>query len=259
MIEAVIFDWAGTAVDFGSFAPVKAFMEAFKSFGIDVTVDETRKPMGLLKIDHIRTMLKMERIRMQWEKVYGKNPDEEDAQNIYREFEPKLLFILKDYCEPKPYFLDAVKQLRAMGLKIGSTTGYNDAMMEIVVPEAEKHGYSPDYWISPDSVDKKGRPDPYMIFRNMEVLDIKSVKNVIKIGDTVSDIKEALNAGVIAVGVIEGSSVMGLTQDEFDKLSESERKSISDKTEKTFREAGADFVIKNMSCLVDLILAIGVK
>ena len=33
-IEAVIFDWAGTTVDYGSFAPVVAFAKAFEKFGI---------------------------------------------------------------------------------------------------------------------------------------------------------------------------------------------------------------------------------
>ena len=30
-IKAVIFDWAGTTVDYGCFAPVKGFVEGFKS------------------------------------------------------------------------------------------------------------------------------------------------------------------------------------------------------------------------------------
>lgn len=38
-IKAVIFDWAGTAVDYGSFAPVKGFVDGFKSIGIDITVE----------------------------------------------------------------------------------------------------------------------------------------------------------------------------------------------------------------------------
>lgn len=61
-IEAVIFDWAGTTVDYGCFAPVQAFVEAFKSFGIEPTMEEVRKPMGMLKIDHIRTMMQMETV-----------------------------------------------------------------------------------------------------------------------------------------------------------------------------------------------------
>ena len=42
MIEAVIFDWAGTTVDYGCFDPVKAFMEAFAHHGGAVTMEEAR-------------------------------------------------------------------------------------------------------------------------------------------------------------------------------------------------------------------------
>ena len=38
-IQGVIFDWAGTTVDFGCFAPVSAFVEAFRKAGIDVTLE----------------------------------------------------------------------------------------------------------------------------------------------------------------------------------------------------------------------------
>jgi len=62
-IETVIFDWAGTAVDFGCFAPVNVFLTIFEDAGVSVTLEEARKPMGMLKIDHIRTMLEMPRIQ----------------------------------------------------------------------------------------------------------------------------------------------------------------------------------------------------
>lgn len=48
--EGIIFDWAGTTVDYGCMAPVRAFDEAFKSFGIEPTMEEIRKPMGMLKL-----------------------------------------------------------------------------------------------------------------------------------------------------------------------------------------------------------------
>lgn len=70
--EAVIFDWAGTTVDYGSFAPVQAFMEVFEEYGIEPTIEETRKPMGMLKWDHIKTMLEMERIGKEFEEVHGR-------------------------------------------------------------------------------------------------------------------------------------------------------------------------------------------
>ena len=88
MIEAVIFDWAGTTVDYGCFAPVKAFMEAFAHHGVPVTMEETRKPMGMLKRDHIRTMLNMERIAAEWKRVHGHEATEEDVDAVYAQFEP---------------------------------------------------------------------------------------------------------------------------------------------------------------------------
>ena len=56
-IECIIMDWAGTAVDYGCFAPVAAFIEAFAENGLVIDVVQTRKPMGLPKIQHIRELL----------------------------------------------------------------------------------------------------------------------------------------------------------------------------------------------------------
>lgn len=252
-IEAVIFDWAGTTVDFGCFAPVQAFIRAFEEFGITPTVEEVRKPMGMLKRDHIKTMMNMERIHEQWMKVHGTDFTEEDIDKVYEASEKGILKILKDFAEPKPYTLDTVKKLRERGIKIGSTTGYTDEMMEIVVPLAKEKGYEPDCWFSPNSVSDMGRPFPYMIFKNMEQLKVSSVRNVIKVGDTVSDIKEGLAAGVLTVGVIEGSSIMALSEAEYEKLHEDEKADICNHVKKVYEEAGADYVISNLSELPILI------
>ncbi|GAL04724.1 phosphonoacetaldehyde hydrolase [Photobacterium aphoticum] len=54
-VQAVIFDWAGTIVDFGSFAPTTIFVEAFKQgFDFDISLEESRVPMGVAKRDHIQ-------------------------------------------------------------------------------------------------------------------------------------------------------------------------------------------------------------
>lgn len=258
MIEAVVFDWAGTTVDYGCFAPVQAFVEAFRHFGIEVTMEETRKPMGMLKRDHIRTMLNMERIAKEWERVFGRKAGQEDVEAVYAQFEPKLFSILDQFAAPKPDVVETVAQLRAMGLGIGSTTGYTDAMMAVVAPAAAQQGYAPDCWFSPDSTGGKGRPYPYMMFENMKSLHVSAAKNVVKVGDTVSDIKEGVNAGAWSVGVIEGSSEMGLSREEYESLSQTERETACQKTEETFRKAGADFVIRNLSELPQLIYTLGV-
>ncbi len=253
-IKAVIFDWAGTTVDFGCMAPVQAFVEVFKQYGIEPTMEEVRKPMGMLKIDHIRTMLKMDRIRDLWIDKYGKEPAEEDAQALYGIFEEKLLSILPDYSDPKPGVVEAVNRLRRHGYKIGSTTGYNDKMMEIVVPAAREKGYEPDVWFSPDSTGQKGRPWPYMIFRNMEALEIKKVNRVLKVGDTISDIKEGRNAGVWSAAIVVGSSEMGLSLQEYEALSQEEKDRLCRETADRFVEAGADKVFYTIQDLEEFLL-----
>ncbi|MDZ4992098.1 phosphonoacetaldehyde hydrolase [Clostridium perfringens] len=252
-VEGVIFDWAGTTVDFGCFAPINVFIDIFKNAGIDVTMEEARKPMGMLKIDHIRTMLEMDRIRGLWRENYGREFTEDDVEKLHSKFETTLLESLLKYTEPIPEVLDAIKYLRENNIKVGSTTGYTNSMMEIVTKGAKENGYEPDFWITADSTNSCGRPYPYMIFKNLEALKITSVLNTIKIGDTESDIKEGKNAGVWTVGVIVGSSEMGLSYEEFNKLSEEEKENIISETEKKFLKWGADFTIRTMGEIGELV------
>lgn len=252
-IEAVIFDWAGTTVDYGCFAPVQVFTEVFQERGIDPVQEEVREPMGMLKWDHIRTMLEMDRIKKAWTEKYGREPEDADADAMYANYEPALLKILPQYADPKPYVVDTVRKLREKGIKIGSTTGYTDVMMEIVAPEAAKAGYAPDCWYSPDSCQKMGRPYPYMIFKNMEKLKVDSVSKVLKAGDTVSDILEGKNAGVFTVGILEGSSVIGLSKEEFEALSAEEKTSRMKAAEKKYRDAGADAVVRDIRGILEYI------
>ena len=93
-----------------------------------------------------------------------------------------------------------------------------------------------------------------MIFRNMEALEIKKVRRVLKVGDTVSDIKEGRNAGVWSAGIVVGSSEMGLTQAEYEALSQEEKDRLCRETADRFLEAGADKVFYTMEDLCEFLL-----
>ena len=147
-----------------------------------------------------------------------------------------------------------MNRLKRNGIRIGSTTGYNDKMMDIVVPAAKEKGYEPDVWFSPDSTGQKGRPYPYMIFRNIEALGIKKVRRVLKVGDTVSDIKEGKNAGVWSAGIVVGSSEMGLTLEEYEALTQDEREKKCAEVADRFIEAGADKVFYTIEDLGEFLL-----
>jgi len=251
-IAAVIFDWAGTTVDYGCFAPLDVFLSVFGEAGIDLTLDEARGPMGMLKIDHIRALTQIPRVAAEWKEKYGKLPDESDVGQLYSKFEPALIGILTAYTDPIEGVLETVEELRGRGLKIGSTTGYTDSMMEVVTYEAGKKGYKPDSMVTPDGL-PAGRPAPWMCYENAKRLGVYPMSAIVKVGDTLSDIKEGVNAGCVSVGVVVGSSEMGLKKEQAEALTAEEFEEKCRQVEERFYSAGAHYTIRTMKELPGLI------
>lgn len=245
MIKAVMLDWAGTMVDYGCFAPLNVFIEVFAKAGIEVTAEEARKPMGLLKRDHIAEMCRMERIRNLWQEKHGQAPGEQDIDRLYADFEPLLFSILNQYAEPIPGALELAGRLRSRGIRIGSTTGYTRAMMDIVAPKAAEYGYEPDCLVTPNEV-AGGRPYPWMIYRNAEAMNVYPMYEVIKAGDTVSDMQEGVNAGCWTVGVILGSSELGMSELEVNACEPQELERRKAVVARRLIDAGAHYVIEHI-------------
>ena len=251
-IECVIMDWAGTSVDYGCFAPVAAFVDSFKQMGLTVTAAETRAHMGVTKIEEIRALFSIERVGEDFREKYGRDYTEEDVQECYKRFQKVLFDTLEDYTEPIPGVVEVIAKLRAQGIKIGSTTGYTQKMMDVVIPAAEKKGYRIDNCVTSDNL-PGGRPKPYMIYRNMCDLDVASRFSVLKYGDTIADIREGVNAGVWSVGVIMGSNELGLTEKETRTLPMGELKCRMAKVRDRMYAAGADYVVDTIAELPMLI------
>lgn len=241
-IKAVIFDWAGTTIDYGCFAPVKGFIDGFKSLGIDITNEMARKPMGLLKLDHTRAIAAM----------LPEPISEEEILQAYGVFEETLFANIEQHCDIKDHVIETVAALRERGIKIGSTTGYTSKMMEGILQKVADMGYSPDFWISAD-LTAKGRPYPYMIWNNLMEFGISDPREAVKVGDTISDIAEGKNANCWTVGVIMGSSELGLTRDEVSALSEQELNDRKAAVRAAYYKGGADYIINDMDELLDVI------
>lgn len=247
-VKAVIFDWAGTTIDYGCFAPIKGFIDGFQSIGINISNEMARKPMGLLKIDHTRAIAAM----------LPEPISEEEILKAYGTFEETLFANIEQHCDVKDHVTEVVSALRLQGIKIGSTTGYTSAMMKRVVRKAEENGYSPDFWISADQT-PKGRPYPYMIWSNLMHFGISDAREAVKVGDTTADIAEGKNADCWTVGVIMGSSELGLTRDEVSALSENELTDRKSVVRMAYHKAGADYIIDDMDELLDVIADINRK
>ena len=257
-ISMVVFDWAGTTVDYGSSAPHRVFGEVFSKHGIRLTDGEIDGPMGMEKKDHIRALLSLPSGSAQFEKVNGRKFTEADVEAWYEEFERTLHDIVAKYSTPLPGVLDTVSELRSMGLKIGSTTGYTSEMMKAVLPAAKALGYAPDCVVTPD-VTGSGRPAPFMLFECMRQLNVYPPCRVIKVGDTVADMLEGKNAGAYAVGVLEGSNLLGLSEEQYARTPSSELCALKARARSRYLEAGADFVIDSISELFALVSALDAR
>ena len=242
IIKAVIFDWAGTTIDYGCFAPVQGFIDGFESVGIDITNEMIRQPMGLPKLEHVKAISAMLETPL----------NEDEIQQVYEIFEISLLVNLDNYCEINDYVLETIKELKERSIHIGSTTGYTAAMIEKILPRIRAQGYEPEYWITPEQV-SKARPYPYMIWSNMMHFEISDPKEVIKIGDTIVDIEEGKNADCWTVGIIMGSSLLGLSKIEVEKLSEADLKNEMERVRAVYYQAGADYIIDDLSDLPSVI------
>ena len=242
VIKLVVFDWAGTTVDYGSSAPSEVFDRVFTRAGLYFTREEISRPMGMEKKAHIRELLASESGNRQWLEAYGAPWTEADVERLYQEFEDTLRQVVAEYSTPIPGVVETVARLREQGLRIGSTTGYTSQMMEQVIPRAKSLGYEADCVVTPD-ITGAGRPTPFMVYECMRRLNVYPPAAVVKVGDTVVDILEGRNAGAWSVGILTGSNLLGLTQAEYQAADPDELKARKQKAADRYREAGADMVI----------------
>jgi phosphonoacetaldehyde hydrolase len=237
-IQLVVFDWAGTTIDFGCLAPAGAFVVAFASRGVQVSLAEARGPMGLHKKDHIRAMLRTESVGTKWRAATGCDWTEDDVNDLYSDVTPRQVEAAARYSDLIPGVVSTVNELRRRGLKIAATTGYFREAADVVLAAAKRQGYEPDFAICADDV-PAGRPAPWMIFRCMEALNVYPPAAVVKVGDTVIDIEDGRNAGCWSVGVVDSSNEMGLSEAELAALSLPELVGRREKIRRRYRIADA--------------------
>ena len=248
-VKAVVLDWAGTTVDFGCVAPAAVFVDVFRKEGVEITMEEARGPMGLAKKDHIRVLCRAESIRARWNATHGKAPGEEDVEGLHSSFTLALNSSILNHSDLIPGTLEFVAALRKRGIKIGSTTGYSAETMEILLEDSRKRGYEPDALVSPDEV-PAGRPYPWMCYTNAIKLEAYPMRGMVKIGDTVADIQEGLNAGMWTVGLAKSGNEIGLTMGELLLMDPQEFRRRLEAAYGRLRETGAHYVVDGIwDCL----------
>lgn len=250
-IKAVIFDLSGTIIDYGCQAPVKAFVEAFKTNGLVVTDQQVRQFMGMGKKEHLNELLKLESVQAQTQLAPV------DSKNIYEDIQRKLIEITPEYSTliPAAQFLIDILHLRDIPYAV--TTGYPAAVVSKFLPNLIEQGFRPVTIVCSDQV-RRSRPHPDMALKAAESFDPYILKSeILKIGDTSSDIEEGQRAGMQTFAVIHSSSEMGLTVEQIRNLKKNNPEELKER-EKNIRERwtklGVDYMGKDAGDVVELLM-----
>jgi phosphonoacetaldehyde hydrolase len=243
-IKAVVLDWAGTMVDHGSRAPAIVFQEIFRQRGVPITVGEAREPMGMAKRQHIATVAAMPRVAEAWVAKFGSACSEADIDAMYEEFLPMQKSILGEHSQLIDGAADTAAWLKENGVKIGSSTGYTQELMSIVVPAAAKQGYSPDCYLCAEDA-PKGRPAPFLIFEAAKRMDVFPTWHMVKVDDTPVGIVAGRNAGCWTVGITKAGNCVGLSVEEFEALSDAEKADAISKASAKMLDAGAHMLAES--------------
>ena len=247
-IKAVVFDWAGTMIDFGSCAPVDAMRAAFAQAGVTVSDAAIRAPMGRAKRDHVDAILYAPDVAAAWQAAHGSAPGVADGDRIYTALEPLMAEAAGKHTKLISGAAELVAQLRAEGIKIGSCTGYTRAMMAEILPQAAAQGYAPDSVVCAGET-LEGRPSPLMLWQNMVNLGVWPASACVKVDDAEVGIEEGRNAGCWTVGVAASGNGVGLDSEAFAALDSEDRRSRIAKAAANLEAAGAHFVIDTVTDL----------
>lgn len=251
-LKAVVFDWAGTIVDFGSRAPMGAFVEAYQRLGVAITIAEARKPMGLPKRAHIAALMAEPEIADRWAAAHGHRPGEADIDLVYGIFVPLNEAVVTDYADLIPGAVDTVAECRRRGLKIGSTTGYVRSIMERLVPLAAAAGYVPDNLVCAGDL-ADGRPGPLMMYRTFADIGVHPPRAVVKVDDTEPGILEGKAAGTWTVGLSVSGNMVGLSRAEWEALPVADQARLRAQAEAGHRALNVDFVIDSVADLLPVL------
>jgi phosphonoacetaldehyde hydrolase len=251
-VKAVVFDWAGTMIDFGCMAPVHALVDLFAGEGIALSATEARRDMGKAKLDHLRALLDEPGLAARWLRVKGVAATEADIERLYQKLIPAMAAAAGQASVLIPGAAQTVAELRSLGVKIGSGTGYTREMMAAILPRAAEQGYAPDTLVCAGET-PSGRPAPLMTWKALIELDAWPARACIKVDDAAVGIEEGRLAGCWTIGLSASGNGVGLDASTYAGLEPSERRRRVAIAEDELLAAGADYVIEDVSHLMPIV------
>jgi phosphonatase-like hydrolase len=193
-IKLIVSDVGGTLIQDHGEVPA-AMLGAFSRHGMTVTAAEFSEWRGASKRGMVQHFVGLRG------PAAGRSAL---IEAIYSDF---VATASKAYADVQPIAgaEDALKQLRAAGYLIATSTGFDRQLNSQVMKKLNWEHYFAASITSDDVVD--GRPSPFMIYRAMEGAHVDNIATVLVVGDTPLDLQAGNNSGAAAVvGVFSGAA-----------------------------------------------------
>lgn len=208
-ISMVMFDLSGTTVKDDT-GVRDCLYKAAVEFNLQTTPEEILFHMGTNKIHLYQYLIAKSRGQQINFKNFEKTKDPQTYEEAVKIFERYQEIMVKHYrtnVEEVPGASDVFQWCHDQNIKVATDTGFHRIVVDAIMDSLG--------WVEDGLVDlavdvehipgQIGRPAPFMIFYAMTQLNVQSVHQVIKIGDTPADMFEGRNAGVRGVvGVMNG-------------------------------------------------------
>ncbi len=253
-LKAVIFDWAGTLIDFGSCAPTSVIVEIFRRRNTLVTMSQAREPMGRSKREHLAYIAAMPAVSDAWKAAHEGHPITElDIDSLYVDFLPLQKQILSHHSKLIDGAAAIAQWCQSHGLRIGTTTGYTRELLDIVLVLAKLQGFTPECALGVEDA-PLGRPAPFLLFEAAKRMAVYPMWHMVKIDDTPVGIQAGRNAGCWTIGVSKTGNCVGLTEEQWIALEPSEQAIHLDRANKILRSAGAHATVESVADIRETLL-----
>ena len=105
------------------------------------------------------------------------------------------------------------------------------------------------------------RPKPFMIYKNMEKLNLTEIDTIVKVHDTITGVREGINAGCWSIGITDYSNYMNIDSiKQWENMSNKEKYKKKEYVRKKMQEeSGAHYIINEFDELIPVIEDINLR
>ena len=197
-LDLAVLDMAGTTIDDG-LQVYRVLAETAVAHGASPSAAEIARWHGSAKHEALRALLTP---------ADGAPPADDVLRRAVEDFRRRLTAAyLRHPPRPLPGVPEALAELRAAGVRIALTTGFDREIVDLLLSGLGwTVGSVVDTVVCGSDV-PAGRPAPFMIFRAMEQAGVQDVARVLVAGDTPRDLRAGTHSGAaFVVGVLDGAS-----------------------------------------------------